>query len=215
MSLVLTEFAVMLSGRNLIAPFHLSVDHGEIVTLMGPSGSGKSSLLSAIAGTLQPPLAMVGDVHLNGVNLTGVAPERRRVGRLFQDDLLFPHMTVGENLLFGMAKGERRTREGRMRAALRDIGLEGFEARGPHTLSGGQRQRVALMRSLLAEPLAMLLDEPFNKLDSALRADVRSSTFDLLKQRGTPTVLVTHDIADAPAGGRVLKIEDGEVKHVR
>ena len=215
MSLVLTEFAVTLGGRNLIAPFNLSVDHGEIVMLMGPSGCGKSSLLSAIAGTLLPPLAVVGDVYLNGVGLTGVAPERRRVGRLFQDDLLFPHRTVGENLLFGMAKGERRDREGRMRAALRDIGLEGFEARGPHTLSGGQRQRVALMRSLLAEPLAMLLDEPFNKLDSALRADIRSSTFDLLKQRGTPTVLVTHDIADAPAGGPVLKIEDGEVKHVR
>ncbi|MEP6826663.1 MAG: ATP-binding cassette domain-containing protein, partial [Aestuariivirga sp.] len=191
MSLVLTEFVVTLGGRNLIAPFNLSVEHGEIVTLMGPSGSGKSSLLSAIAGTLQPPLAVVGDVQLNGVSLAGVVPERRRVGRLFQDDLLFPHMTVGENLLFGIAKGERRDREGRMRAALRDIGLEGFEARGPHTLSGGQRQRVALMRSLLAEPLAMLLDEPFNRLDSALRSEIRSSTFDLLKQRGTPTVLVT------------------------
>ena len=215
MSLVLTEFAVTLGGRNLIAPFHLSVDHGEIVTLMGPSGCGKSSLLSAIAGTLHPPLALIGNVQLNGVSLSGVAPERRRVGRLFQDDLLFPHMTVGENLLFGMAKGERHDRESRMRAALRDIGLEGFEARGPHTLSGGQRQRVALMRSLLAEPLVMLLDEPFNKLDSALRADIRSSTFDLLKQRGTPTVLVTHDIADAPKGGRVFRIENGEVKYVR
>ena len=215
MSLMLVEFTVTLGGRNLIAPLNLSVDHGEIVTLMGPSGCGKSSLLSAIAGTLQPPLAVFGDVHLNGVSLVGVAPERRRVGRLFQDDLLFPHMTVAENLLFGMAKGERRDREGRMRAALRDIGLEGFEARGPHTLSGGQRQRVALMRSLLAEPLAMLLDEPFNRLDSDLRADIRSSTFDLLKQRGTPTLLVTHDIADAPGDGRVFEIKNGEVKHVR
>jgi len=98
MSLVLTEFAMTLGGRNLIAPFNLSVDHGEIVTLMGPSGCGKSSLLSAIAGTLQPPLAAFGDVRLNGVSLLGIAPERRRVGRLFQDDLLFPHMTVAENL---------------------------------------------------------------------------------------------------------------------
>ena len=101
-----------------------------------------------------------------------------------------------------------------MNAALLDIGLEGFEARGPHTLSGGQRQRVSLMRSLLAEPQVMLLDEPFNKLDNALRGDIRSSTFDLLKQRGTPTLLVTHDMADASDSGWVLKIEDGKVKHV-
>ena len=214
MSLVLIDFGITLSGRNLVAPFNLSIAAGEIVTLMGPSGCGKSSLLSAIAGTLQPPLAMVGDVLLNGLSLVGVAPERRRAGRLFQDDFLFPHMTVGENLLFGMPRGERYSREAKMNAALLDIGLEGFEARGPHTLSGGQRQRVSLMRSLLAEPQVMLLDEPFNKLDNALRGDIRSSTFDLLKQRGTPTLLVTHDMADASGGGWVLKIEDGKVKHV-
>ncbi len=215
MSLALTQFGVLLNGRNLIAPFNLTIDASEIVTLMGPSGCGKSSLLSAIAGTLLAPLKAVGEVKLDGTSLAGVAPERRRVGRLFQDDLLFPHMTVGENLLFGMARGERVAREAKMKAALVDIGLEGFEARGPHTLSGGQRQRVALLRSLLAEPLAMLLDEPFNRLDSELRAETRSSTFDLLKRRGTPTLLVTHDMADAPAGGRVLKIENGEVIDVR
>ena len=215
MSLVLSRFGISLKERGLVAPFDLAIEASEIVTLMGPSGSGKSSLLSAIAGTLQLPLAMVGDAQLNGASLVGLAPERRRVGRLFQDDLLFPHMTVGENLLFGMARGERITRETKMKAALRDIGLESFADRAPHSLSGGQRQRVALMRGLLAEPLAMLLDEPFNKLDSTLRADIRSSTFDLLKQRGTPTLLVTHDIDDAPADGRVLKIEDGEVKYVR
>ena len=181
---------------------------------MGPSGCGKSSLLSAIAGTLHYPLEAVGEVLLNGTSLAGIAPERRRVGRLFQDDLLFPHMTVGENLLFGMAKGERHLRIAKMQTALIDIGLDEFAGRAPHTLSGGQRQRVALMRSLLAEPLAILLDEPFNKLDRVLRADIRSSTFDLLKQRSTPTLLVTHDIADAAAGGRILKIADGEVKDV-
>ena len=215
MSFVLRQFGVLLNGRNLVAPFHLTIATNEIVTLMGPSGCGKSSLLSAIAGTLLLPLAAVGEVKLNEASLVGVAPERRRVGRLFQDDLLFPHMTVGENLLFGMAKGVRFAREAKMKAALHDIGLGGFEARGPHTLSGGQRQRVALMRSLLAEPQAMLLDEPFNRMDSTLRADIRSSTFDLLKQRGTPTLLVTHDIADAPDGGRVFEINNGEVKYVR
>ncbi len=215
MSMALSQFGVLLNGRNLVAPFDLTIETSEIVTLMGPSGCGKSSLLSAIAGTLLSPLAAVGEVKLNAARIVGVAPERRRVGRLFQDDLLFPHMTVGENLLFGMANGERFAREAKMKAALHDIGLAGFETRAPHTLSGGQRQRVALMRSLLAEPLAMLLDEPFNRLDSALRADIRSSTFDLLKRRGTPTLLVTHDIADAPDGGRVFEIKNGEVKYVR
>ena len=215
MSLTLTEFGLTLNGSKLIAAFNLNVADGEIVTLMGPSGCGKSSLLSAIAGNLQPPLAMFGDVVLRGMSLAGIAPERRRVGRLFQDDLLFPHMSVGENLLFGMARGHRHARQIKMIKALRDIALDGFEARAPHTLSGGQRQRVSLMRSVLAEPCAMLLDEPFSKLDSALKTEIRSSTFELLKARQTPTLLVTHDFADAPLGGRVFRIDNGELKHVR
>jgi putative thiamine transport system ATP-binding protein len=181
---------------------------------MGPSGCGKSSLLSAIAGDLAPPLAFLGDVRLEGQSLTHVPPEQRRIGRLFQDDLLFPHLTVGENLLFGLPRGVKAERFKKMQAALNDIGLDGFERRPPQTLSGGQRQRVSLMRSLLAEPRCMLLDEPFSKLDMELRSQIRSSTFELLKQRGTPTVLVTHDLADAPQGGRVLKIENGYVKDV-
>jgi len=96
----------------------------------------------------------------------GVAPERRRIGRLFQDDLLFPHLTVAENLAFGMPRGPRYERLRKIEAALAESGLEGLGGRPPHTLSGGQRARVALMRALLAEPRAMLLDEPFNKLDA-------------------------------------------------
>ncbi|MDE2383877.1 MAG: ATP-binding cassette domain-containing protein [Alphaproteobacteria bacterium] len=212
MSLVLEQVGITLEGDALIAPFSLSIAPGEIVTLMGPSGSGKSSLLSGLAGLLAPPLAWQGRVLLNGEDLGLVAPARRRLGRLFQDDLLFPHLSVGENLLFGMARGGRALRLARMREALAETGLAGFENRPPHTLSGGQRQRVALMRSLLAQPLAMLLDEPFNKLDAALRSQIRSSTFDLLQARGTPSLLVTHDLADVPPGGRVLKIENGKVK---
>ena len=214
MTLQLANLSLSLGGEPLIAPFSLTVNAGEIVTLMGPSGCGKSSLLSAIAGDLAPPLAFLGDVRLEGQSLFHVPPEQRRIGRLFQDDLLFPHLTVGENLLFGLLRGKKAARLTRMRAALNDIGLEGFERRPPQTLSGGQRQRVSLMRSLLAEPRCMLLDEPFSKLDMQLRSQIRSNTFDLLKQRGTPTVLVTHDLADAPQGGRVLKIENGYVKDV-
>jgi len=203
-------------GKNetLIAPFSLTVNAGEIVTLMGPSGCGKSSLLSAIAGDLAAPLVFGGDVRLEGQSVTNVPPEQRRIGRLFQDDLLFPHLTVGENLLFGMPRGAKKERLAKMLSALGDIGLDGFELRPPQSLSGGQRQRVSLMRSLLAEPQCMLLDEPFNKLDMQLRSQIRSSTFELLAARGTPTVLVTHDLGDAPQGGRVLKIENGEVKDV-
>ncbi len=213
MSLRLTGFGLLLHGAPLIAPFDLTVEPGEIVTLMGPSGCGKSSLLSAVAGTLQKPLALTGDIALDGKGLHGLAPEQRHIGRLFQDDLLFPHMTVGENLLFGMARGDRAGRLAKMRGGLGEIGLDGFEDRPPHTLSGGQRQRVSLMRSLLAAPRAMLLDEPFSKLDQELRAIIRASTFELLRSRGTPTLLVTHDPDDAPPQGRVLKIEYGDVKN--
>ena len=214
MTMELAKLSLSLSGEPLIAPFSLTVNAGEIVTIMGPSGCGKSSLLSAIAGDLAPPLAFAGDVKLDGQSLIHVPPEQRRIGRLFQDDLLFPHLTVGENLLFGLPRGVKAERYAKMHAALSDIGLDGFEQRAPQTLSGGQRQRVSLMRSLLAEPRCMLLDEPFSKLDMQLRSQIRSITFELLKQRGTPTVLVTHDLADAPQGGRVLKIENGYVKDV-
>jgi len=215
MSLVLRDISITLGTKVLVVPFSLAIGKGEIVTLMGPSGSGKSSVLSALAGTLVAPLAVHGAATLDGRDIFGLPAEQRRMGRLFQDDLLFPHMTVGENLLFGMARGQREDRLSAMRAALKEIELEGFEDRPPQTLSGGQRQRISLMRSLLARPAAMLLDEPFSKLDQTLRAQIRRNTFGLLMARGTPTLLVTHDIADAPEAGRVLLITPhGEVKDV-
>ncbi len=199
----------------MIQPFSLAVSPGEIVTLMGPSGCGKSSLLAYIAGDLAEPLAGSGEVILNGTNLTAVAPVRRRIGRLFQDDLLFPHMSVGDNLMFGIARASRAEREARMRAALRETGIEGFEHRKPSSLSGGQRQRVALMRSLLAAPTAMLLDEPFNRLDEELRSSMRELVFTRIAASGIPCLLVSHDRDDAPTGGRVLHISrNGEVRDV-
>ncbi|MDP8996844.1 MAG: ATP-binding cassette domain-containing protein, partial [Pseudomonadota bacterium] len=183
--------------------------------LMGPSGSGKSTILQAIAGGLAAPFALTGRIYVKGIDVSQVDAARRRIGRLFQDDLLFPHLTVGENLLFGMARGPREQRLEQMRDALSDIELEGTEHRAPHTLSGGQRQRVALMRSLLAGPDAMLLDEPFSKLDETLRGSMRELTFANLLKRGTPTLLVSHDKADAPKHLRIFKIENGEVINVR
>jgi putative thiamine transport system ATP-binding protein len=206
MSLGIENISVRIDEKILVAPISLNVAVGEIVTVMGSSGSGKTSLLSAIAGDLPEPLVVSGKVLMNDHDLTGVRPEQRRIGRLFQDDLLFPHLTVGENLLFGIARGPQAERTAMMRTALQRAELEGFEDRAPHTLSGGQRSRVALMRALLSKPDAMLLDEPFSKLDRALRAAIRDYTFAHLRARQIPTLLVTHDEEDVPQGGRVIYV---------
>jgi putative thiamine transport system ATP-binding protein len=214
MDLNLENVAILLDGLPLIGPFSLTVPAGGIVTLMGPSGSGKSSLLAYIAGDLETPLAGRGRILLDGAPLNDMAPEVRRIGRLFQDDLLFPHLTVAENLLFGLPRGPRPERQALMRAALSRAELDGFENRPPHTLSGGQRSRIALFRALIANPNAMLLDEPFAKLDAELKKTMRAYVFSHLKERDIPTLLVTHDREDAPKGGLVLRIgRDGEVKH--
>lgn len=212
MALALRDVAISLNGAALIAPFSLGVAAGAVVTIMGASGSGKSSLLSFIAGDIAPPLAGSGHVVVDGADVTNLAPERRNIGRLFQDDLLFPHLTVAENLLFGMARGPRPQREAMVHEALSRIGMEGFGERPPHTLSGGQRARVALMRTLLAKPRAVLLDEPFNRFDAALRGEMRAYVFAHLAARGVPGLLVTHDLADAPPGGRVLRIHEGVLR---
>lgn len=213
MALTLTRAALTVQGAPLVKAFDLNIAPGEIVTLMGPSGSGKSSILAFIAGDFASPFVASGGVSLNGRLLDGVAPERRNIGRLFQDDLLFPHMTVGENLLFGIPR-HIAGRHAMMRVGLARIGMTDFEHRAPHTLSGGQRARVALMRALLAKPEAMLLDEPFNKLDASLRTSTRGYVFAHLRERNIPCLLVTHDVADAPEGGRILTITgDGEVRH--
>jgi len=178
---------------------------------MGASGAGKSTLLSFIAGDLDLPFTATGSVCLEGEALGALPPERRRIGRLFQDDLLFPHLTVGENLLFGMPRGPRAERLAKVDAALAEAGLDGFGDRPPHTLSGGQRARVALMRALAAKPRAMLLDEPFNKLDAELRQAMRDFVFRHIAMRRIPCLMVTHDVADVPQGGRVMLLRNGEV----
>jgi putative thiamine transport system ATP-binding protein len=213
MALRLQSVSIALPGRVLVAPFSLEIAAGETVTLMGASGSGKSSLLSFIAGDLEAPFTATGSLVLEGARLDGLPPERRRIGRLFQDDLLFPHLTVAENLLFGMPRGPRPDRLRKVEAALAEAELEGFGGRPPHTLSGGQRARVSLMRALVAEPRAMLLDEPFNKLDADLRQSMRCFVFEHIAAQGIPCLMVTHDLADVPGNGRVLLLKDGAVTH--
>ena len=195
------DVRIALPGRVLIDALSFTVEAGRIVTVMGPSGSGKSALLSWIGGFLGAPFVAHGEVSLGTRSLNGVAPHARRVGILFQDDLLFPHLSVAGNLLFGVPRAiaGRRERGAAVERALDEAGLAGFGARDPATLSGGQRARVALLRTLLAQPQALLLDEPFGKLDAALRADFRRFVFDFARRAGLPTVLVTHDAADADA----------------
>eukprot|EP01037_Dinobryon_pediforme_P001464 gene1464-1485_t len=172
---------------------------------MGPSGSGKSSLLAFICGTLDRSLKATGTVRLQGRDLGPLPPNRRRIGILFQDDLLFPHLSVGGNLGFGLKPGPGR--EARIEAALAEAELPGIAKRDPATLSGGQRARVSLMRCLLSEPRALLLDEPFSRLDAELRDRFRRFVFDHAATRAIPILLVTHDRADAAAaGGPVIEL---------
>lgn len=202
---------VSLDCHPLIADLSLVVAPGEVVTVMGPSGSGKSTLLSWLCGSVDTAFAIEGRAELDGEDITGLPPEDRRVGILFQDDLLFPHLSVGQNLAFGIPRRVRREeRRERVAATLAEAELGGFEDRDPATLSGGQRARIALMRTLLAEPKTLLLDEPFSKLDAGLRGRIRRFTFEHAVERGLPTLLVTHDPDDAAAaGGPVLEIGGG------
>ena len=213
MTLLLENISLTIGDVLLIKSFTLSIEAGEIVTLMGPSGCGKSSLLAYIAGDLTAPMHGSGRVLLDGVDLTRVPPERRQVGRLFQDDLLFPHLSVSENLLFGIPRGRSAERRSLVNDALAQAQLEGLENRAPQTLSNGQKARVALFRALMAKPQAMLLDEPFSKLDAELRQSIRNYVFAHLRERNIPTLLVTHDREDAPSGGRIFRISNkGDLK---
>jgi putative thiamine transport system ATP-binding protein len=207
----LIDVSLRVGGSDLLAGFDLAVAPGAVTTVMGPSGCGKSSLLSYVCGTLEPVFEASGEVWLDGAAIHRLAPERRRVGILFQDDLLFPHLSVGENLAFALppAVRGRRARRERIEAALLEADLAGFSGRDPVTLSGGQRARVAVMRTLLSEPKALLLDEPFGKLDRALRDRFRAFVFDHARAAGLPILLVTHDEADAvAAGGAVVAFSD-------
>jgi len=209
-SLVLDQVIIRKDGRTLIS-IDETIEPGEVLTLMGPSGVGKSTLLAFVTGTLPGAFEATGKVLLHGRVITDLRPNERMVGILFQDDLLFPHLSVGQNLAFGLSPGgSRLERREKIEQALEDVGLAGFADRDPATLSGGQRARVALMRTLLAGPCALLLDEAFSRLDAARRDQVRDMVFDRARILGLPVLMVTHDIDDAKAaGGRVITL--GEI----
>jgi iron(III) transport system ATP-binding protein len=189
----------------------LQVGSGRMVALLGPSGCGKTTLLRILAG-LEVPDA--GQVRLGDDVLTGggraVPPERRRIGMVFQDWALFPHMSVARNVAYGLARSPDRDRQ--VDAALEMVGLSGLGDRAPATLSGGQQQRVALARALAPRPAALLLDEPFSNLDTSLRVQVRTEVHRLLADVGVTTVFVTHDQDEAfVLGDEVAVMSEGEI----
>ena len=208
-ALELRDVSLSIKGAQLFSPLSIAVHSGHATTVMGPSGCGKSSLLAYICGTLEPVFETRGEVRLSGTDITPLPPEERHVGILFQNDLLFPHLSVGDNLAFGLPP-EIRGRDQRRKQiedALTDADLGGMSDRDPATLSGGQRARVALMRTVLSGPRALLLDEPFSKLDADLRARMREFVFAHARANAIPTLLVTHDPADAvAAGGTVVEL---------
>lgn len=208
MGLKLTD--VTITGPGADAPMlavSADVAPGAVLSIMGPSGVGKSTLLAWLTGTLPAGFQATGRAQLAGRDITNLAPEARRLGILFQDHLLFPHLSVGANLAFGLAAGVNDRRDVVDRALV-EIDLAGYADRDPATLSGGQRARVALMRMLLSEPEALLLDEPFSRLDASLRDQMRNLVFARARAKQLPVIMVTHDAQDANAAG-------GEVLHLK
>lgn len=193
-------------GTVLCDALSFEIAPGSVLALMGPSGSGKSSILSWITGTLNPRIHAEGGVWLGDVNIGELPVERRCLGLMLQQDYLFPHMSVAQNLKFGLRGGSRAERDELVKTSLISAGLSGMENRHPATLSGGQRARVSLLRTLLSNPNALLLDEPFSRLDVALRSTIREFTWKSASR--LPTLLVTHDVDDVPAHAVTLSLSN-------
>jgi len=203
--LELRAITIRLNGKPLVQ-LDQRIAPGEVLTVMGESGRGKSTLLDYVAGFMPAPFEAEGKVVLNGRDITAQSPQDRRVGLMFQTPLLFPHLSVLENLLFAIPARIRSKSERIALAqdALIEAGLPGLADRDPDTLSGGQQTRVALMRVLLSEPQALLLDEPFSSLDRTRRSDIRNMVFETAHLRNLPVILVTHDDEDAQAAGGMV-----------
>ena len=212
-----------LTCRNLVKRFgdvgavrgaSLEVAEGSLTALLGPSGCGKTTLLRLIAGFETPD---EGEIVLRGTTISApdrtLAPEKRRVAMVFQDFALFPHLDVGANVAFGLAKGADKKQ--RVAELLGLVRLDGLQDRMPHELSGGQQQRVALARALAAEPDLIVMDEPFSNLDPSIREEVRGEVRQLLRSIGITAIIVTHDQEEALSlAGEVAVMIDGEIQQV-
>ncbi len=214
--LEVTDLVVELGGQRVLDQVSLSLQPGELGCLLGASGCGKTTLLRSIAG-LQ-------DVHDGHIRLAGneiasrsrsLAPEQRRIGLVFQDVALFPHLDVAGNIGFGLTGLRREQRQARIDDLLAKLQLDGLARRYPHELSGGQQQRVAIARALAPQPELLLLDEPFSSLDAVLRKQLRSELARLLRELGSTALLVTHDQEEAMAfADRVAVMHAGRIEQV-
>ncbi len=227
-ALVVSEISKSFDGTDAVKDVSFQVEQGEILALLGPSGCGKSTTLRVLAGFERPNQGLV---QINGEAAVGPAlwrsPEQRRIGMVAQDFALFPHLSVADNIAFGLPSGHRawwtkplrrfrRTEPPtRVRHMLELVGLDGFSDRYPHELSGGEAQRVALARALAPQPAAVLLDEPFSNLDQNLRASLRLAMRNILKHANTAAVFVTHDREEALSlADRVAVMRNGRIEQI-
>ena len=219
MSLKIDRVSKSFDGRSpVLGDVSLSVEDGEFLALLGPSGSGKTTLLNIISGLTAPDS---GRLVLNGEDITSVPAARRRFGMVFQSYALFRHMSVADNIGFGLrvmdrserpSKADRKTR---VEELLTMIDMAGYGDRYPAQLSGGQRQRVAMARALAIDPRLLLLDEPFSALDALVRRDLRGSVRDLQRKVGVTAILVTHDQAEAfEVADRVAVMREGAIEQI-
>jgi len=205
---------VCFANQHVLKGVDLSLQTGEIIALLGASGSGKTTVLRAVAGFQSVDH---GQIHLRGkcVACEGkcLPPEKRSLGMVFQDYALFPHLTVAENIAFGLWSWSRSEKKARVKALLALVKLPDMEKRYPHELSGGQQQRVALARALAPKPDLILMDEPFSNLDPDLRQTLAHEVRDILKQTGTAAIVVTHDINEARIiSDRVGRMSQGVIE---
>ena len=183
--------------KPFIKNLNLKINNGNILCVFGKSGVGKSSLINVIAGTTEDNLLFEGEIILNGKILNNIPIEKRKIGLLLQDGALIPHLTVEQNIFFGMnRKLKSKEKLNVINENLKNANMEGFQNRYPHTLSGGQKARIACLRAILSEPKALLLDEPFSSLDPEHRNTFRKFVIDKVKESKIPCLLVTHDETD-------------------
>jgi iron(III) transport system ATP-binding protein len=215
-AILLEEVTKSFGATHAVRNVSLEIHPGELMAVLGPSGCGKTTLLRLIAGFETPDhgTVRVGDETLAGPGRL-VPPEKRRVGMVFQDYALFPHLTVEANIAFGLSRRPRGERERLTRRTLELVGLQHKTGRHPHELSGGERQRVALARALAPEPEVVLLDEPFSSLDATLRADLRREVELILRDAEATALLVTHDQEEAlTLADRLAVMREGRIVQV-
>ncbi|MGB7800011.1 ATP-binding cassette domain-containing protein [Buttiauxella sp.] len=206
--LCVKDCSIANASRSLIHAMNFTVEPGGVLTLMGPSGVGKSTFLSWMIGALSSEFTVTGELWLNQQRRDTLPTQRRNIGILFQDALLFDHLNVGQNLAMALPaaiKG-REHRQHHVEQALENAQLANYSRRDPATLSGGERARVSVLRALLAQPEALLLDEPFSRLDQTLREQFRQFVWQQVEQLAIPVVLVTHDAQDIPTNGQVMTL---------